>query len=124
MKILNIKANWWLVIDPRHQDDWSTSGIRRVLRVPKTANEGADKWHWDGNVESPTITPSINASWGPIFDEARVPDEDGTGEYGRNHYIILCGTIQFCGDSTHKWAGQTLPLPDFTEAEIKYFTGE
>ena len=124
VKILDIKTHWWFVIDPRHQDDWSTSGIRRVLRVPKVANDGADTWSWDGNELAPTITPSIDESWGPICEEARVLEEDGTGEYGRNHYIISAGTIQFCGDSTHKWAGQTLPLPDFTETEIRYFTGE
>jgi hypothetical protein len=28
------------------------------------------------------------------------------------HYIITAGRIQFCADSTHALAGQTIDLPD------------
>lgn len=53
-------------------------------------------WSFDGNLESPTFSPSINL-------------------VGRCHYFIRAGRIEFCGDSTHKLAGQTVPLPDIPE---------
>lgn len=64
-------------------------------------------WTFDGNVDAPTFSPSINITWGGIVDE------DGN-EWPREvcHYFIRGGQIEFCGDSTHALAGQTVPLPD------------
>jgi hypothetical protein len=53
-------------------------------------------WSWDGNAESPTFAPSINY-------------------VGACHYFIQQGNIQFCSDSQHALAGQTVPLPDFPD---------
>jgi Family of unknown function (DUF6527) len=52
------------------------------------------KWSFDGNVESPTFSPSINY-------------------VGMCHYFIRGGRIEFCSDSKHALAGQTVELPDF-----------
>lgn len=53
-------------------------------------------WKFDGNLEAPTFSPSINI-------------------VGQCHYIISGGNIQFISDSKHKLAGQTVPLPDIPE---------
>lgn len=50
-------------------------------------------WSWNNDPERPTVTPSINI-------------------VGRCHYFIREGMIEFCGDSQHEFAGQTLPLED------------
>jgi len=55
------------------------------------AHTGA-KWTFDGNVESPTFSPSINI-------------------VGVCHYFIRQGMIQYCSDSKHSLAGTTVPLP-------------
>lgn len=52
------------------------------------------KWSFDGNVESPTFSPSINI-------------------IGRCHYFIRAGLIEFCSDSKHALAGQTVALPNW-----------
>jgi hypothetical protein len=51
-------------------------------------------WKFNGNVDSPTFTPSINHP-------------------GYCHYFIRNGNIEYCSDSTHQFSGQTIPLPEF-----------
>ncbi len=60
------------------------------------------RWTFDGNVEAPTMSPSMNIGVGP-FPNGRVE---------RCHYFLRNGSIQFLGDCTHAMAGQTVPLPD------------
>ena len=58
------------------------------------------RWSWDGNVFSPTFSPSINC---------------GPGTPCCCHYFIKAGKIEFCGDSHHELRGQTVDLPDIPE---------
>lgn len=55
-------------------------------------------WQFDGNVERPTFSPSINI-------------------VGQCHYFIRDGRIEYCGDSKHQLAGQTVELCDIPESE-------
>lgn len=59
----------------------------------KKPNSSNAQWTWNGNAEKPTFHPSIN-------------------RVGLCHYFIRGGMIEFCADSTHKLAGQTIELPD------------
>lgn len=56
-------------------------------------------WSFNGDAEKPTFNPSIN-----ILNQC--------------HYFIRDGMIQFCADSKHKLAGQTVPLPDFHPDDV------
>ena len=62
----------------------------------ETDNHCNARWAFDGNVESPTFTPSINI-------------------VGHCHYFIRAGQIQFCADSSHELKGTTVELPDMPE---------
>ena len=78
-----------------------------------------DSWTFDGNLESPTFSPSVK-----ITGKHAVVDERGewTGEWVRDasgnavdyccHYVLTAGVIQFCGDCTHAMVGQAVPLPE------------
>lgn len=59
-------------------------------------------WTWDGNVESPTFSPSMLVRW-------------GDGEVC--HSFVEAGRWRFLDDSTHALAGEVgvpmLPLPDW-----------
>jgi hypothetical protein len=67
-----------------------------------------DSWKFDGNVESPTFSPSfkhgglrtvnVNGRWTGEY----VRDENGKPVDGTCHYIITDGKIQFCVDSWHR----------------------
>lgn len=63
-----------------------------LINIEKPNRLGA-VWKFDGNLESPTFSPSINL--------------------GYCHYFIRAGKIEFCGDCKHQLAGQTIVMPDF-----------
>ena len=53
-------------------------------------------WEYDGNDESPTVSPSLLVSYGV----------DGK----QCHSFVKSGQWQFLGDCTHALAGQTVPM--------------
>ncbi|OWV48227.1 hypothetical protein CDZ96_10445 [Mameliella alba] len=59
-------------------------------------------WSFNGDVDRPTISPSINAwrEWGPERKTQRC------------HSFVENGRIRFLPDSTHQLAGQTIDLPE------------
>jgi len=75
-----------------------------------------DGWTFDGNLEQPTFSPSFKHTRTrfPSYTEAGI----GIGEPLPFicHYILTAGQLQFCGDSSHKMAGQTVPLPELPGA--------
>lgn len=60
---------------------------------------GPVTWDWDGNVEAPTVSPSLLVQGG------------WKGQDTICHSFIVNGQWQFLGDCTHDLAGQTVPLP-------------
>ena len=61
---------------------------------------GGAAWTYDGNAESPSITPSIKA----------------TAHTGTCHIFVTAGHVQVCHDST--WhPGETLQMIDWPEGE-------
>jgi hypothetical protein len=64
-------------------------------------NRSGARWSFDGDMELPTIKPSIHVNKdGKVKGQARC------------HCIITRGRIQFLKDSTHDLRGQTVDLPD------------
>jgi hypothetical protein len=59
-----------------------------------------DEWSFNGNLESPTFSPSFKHQW-------------GTDEIC--HYVLTDGVLNYCGDCTHSMAGQKVPLPDIPQ---------
>jgi len=63
-------------------------------------------WHFNGNLERPTLSPSLALSY----------------DYGEDHREYVChsfvtdGRIQYLGDCTHPLAGQTVDLPEIPDA--------
>jgi hypothetical protein len=66
--------------------------------------EGPKAWGFNGDLERPTLTPSILLR----FDHA-------DREPFVCHSFVREGRIQFLPDSTHPLAGQTVELPDIEE---------
>jgi hypothetical protein len=61
-----------------------------------------NRWHFNDNVQEPTFSPSFRHDWGGD----RVC-----------HYFVAGGRLQFCADSTHALAGQTVDMPDIPTTE-------
>lgn len=72
-------------------------GCQQRHAIPiKVPNHLGAVWRFNGNVEAPTLTPSVNF-------------------VGSCHHFLTDGALQYCGDSTHELAGQTVALSDLPE---------
>lgn len=60
------------------------------------------RWHWNGDTEKPTLSPSIKQTCGPFPD----------GHTDVCHCFVREGVIEFCGDCTHKLLNTSMPLPE------------
>lgn len=82
--------------------------------------EGPRGWQWDGDVERPTLAPSVLRT-----GIARMTDEQhkqylATGALPprvptRCHLFLRAGRIEFLSDCSHALAGQTVDLPPWPE---------
>lgn len=66
-------------------------------------------WTWDGNLDAPTLTPSILTQWGMVDAAAR-----GVAPF-TCHSFLTAGVFHFLEDSTHRFAGQDVPMPDLED---------
>jgi len=91
----------WIVFPPFDRD-W--------LGIPRDG-----RWTFDGNLENPTFSPSINEAWGG--EGQTHEDMERTGPAHRRHVFVRNGQIEYLGDCTHH-ACETHTLRLLTEAEI------
>ena len=98
VKVLE-QAEHWRIKEPRA----SSRGDHLEEYFPRDG-----RWQFNGDLERPTFTPSLNVRCGPFPD----------GRIEVNHFIVTDGKIAYCCDCTHEFAGQTLELADFTETEV------
>lgn len=63
------------------------------------------KWSWNGNVNSPTFSPSVLVAyrWGEKQEEMVC------------HSFVTDGKIQYLNDCTHSFAGKTIEMVDHDE---------
>lgn len=84
-------------------------GIRNKAATLPGEHDGPG-WHWNGNAERPTFTPSVLV---------RYPGSDA-GQDGAPpavcHSFVVDGQMQFLTDCTHVLAGQTVPIPPWPTA--------
>lgn len=79
-----------------------------LIYVDKPRRNGA-QWSFDGNAEAPTFSPSLHIRTGRAVDPNYEPEPDDPPEVC--HSFIRNGQWEFCSDSTHDFAGMTVPLP-------------
>jgi hypothetical protein len=70
------------------------------LHVIRVSGAGHPCWTFNGNLDKPTVSPSIlvTSTWKGVPTVC--------------HSFINDGRIQFLGDCTHALAGQTVDLPE------------
>lgn len=75
------------------------------------------RWNWNGDVDKPTLSPSILQRAGP-YGELAPPEKVGKTDIC--HCFVRDGNIEFCGDCTHDKRG-TMPLPELeTVIDIRH----
>lgn len=67
-------------------------GCQELHNVP------AERWNWNGDVENPTLSPSVRHYY---------PASDGRPEKTTCHYHVQGGKINYCGDCDHAFNGKT-----------------
>lgn len=67
--------------------------MNHVIYTDPGAQPNGHFWRFSGDEQAPTFEPSINI-------------------VGQCHYFVRAGRIEYCGDSKHELAGQTVDLPD------------
>jgi hypothetical protein len=67
--------------------------------LPVNSTERSPSWDFDGNLESPTLSPSILTRYN---DQVC-------------HSFLRNGVFEFLSDCTHEFAGQNIPIPDLPE---------
>jgi hypothetical protein len=67
--------------------------------LPVNTNVKTPAWTWDGNLEAPTLDPSI-------LTHGRHETND------RCHSFLRAGVFEYLEDCTHTLAGQHVPMPD------------
>lgn len=71
---------------------------------PLTNPENGASWEFNGDVDRPTVSPSL-------LDVRQFTDPDRRGQVC--HSFITDGQIRFLSDCTHTLAGQTVEIPDW-----------
>lgn len=75
----------------------SMHGNSGLHMLPVNSSTKFPSWDWDGNLEAPTLSPSILT---------------GRDQPLKCHSFLKGGIFEFLGDSTHALAGQNVPIPD------------
>lgn len=99
---------------------WYCAGCKTRHSIPINRTDGHN-WEFNGNMDKPSVTPSVLNRWGkdadPAWEEPIQEPNEATIDpdftwSGRCHIFITNGLVQFLSDCTHKLAGQTLELPE------------
>ena len=77
-----------------------------VQTVKPFAN-GAGPWTWNGDVEKPTVSPSVHCQ------PYRNPTT-GSLLVKECHHYIIDGMIHYLHDCDHELAGRVMPMEDWT----------
>lgn len=85
-----------------------------VVAVGTPLGNGAS-WSFDGNFDAPTFSPSLLVRTGRAVVPTFVREEGDPPDIC--HSFIRAGRWEFCGDSTHALAGQSVPMKPWPEDE-------
>lgn len=93
------------------------SGKQTLPVILQGTRSGTGCWSWNGDMERPTLKPSILKLSGHYFTDQHKPGDpcwcsvgDAHFKCFRCHTWINDGRAQFLPDSSHELAGQTLEL--------------
>lgn len=82
------------------------SGGSGLHILPVNSSTKSPSWTWDGNLDAPTLSPSILTHTKPYVDGRPT---------GVCHSFLRAGVFEFLHDCTHSLAGQHVPLPDLPD---------
>lgn len=101
--------------------EFKCPGCRDTHSLPVQTSQTKDgrrraSWKFNGDVNKPTLMPSIHSKVGPIDDPAYRVGDTGWDEKGMKgcHFWLKEGRIEFLNDCTHDLKNQTVELPEIS----------
>jgi hypothetical protein len=92
------------------------TACRRLHYFP---NDG--RWSFNGDVDRPTFSPSMNEAIGPIDDpDAARKHGVKPGGKARCHFIVTDGEITYCSDCTHHHCAKRMPLEEIPDKHTSH----
>lgn len=79
-----------------------------LLPIGGDVPDGRARWEWDGNLDAPTLHPSILTRGAGV-----------NGEAGVCHSFLRGGVFEFLSDCTHQFAGQRVPMPPLEDWMVR-----
>lgn len=89
-------------------------GYRHDLQTVGRNASGA-QWHFNGDLDAPTFQPSYVERVGPWPEGCVRNGRDLSGTTEVCHFHLRSGTLYFCQDCTHSYAGKMLRLASGVE---------
>lgn len=77
-------------------------------------------WEWDGNLNAPTISPSLKVTgtqWKPEYGFHKPNHHVAPGGQIVCHSFVRNGIWEYLSDCTHTLAGQHVPIPEWSDAD-------
>jgi hypothetical protein len=114
----------YLNFGEHHRVSFRCPGCRDHHALPVDGDSSEHPvWLWNGDLEKPTLTPSILVRTGHYVPShtgescwctynAEHPEKKPVFACGVCHSFVTDGRIQFLDDCTHVLAGQTVDLPE------------
>lgn len=82
-------------------------GSSGLHMLPVNTTEHSPAWTFDGNLEAPTLSPSI-------LTHHETSDTDSRPTFVC-HSFLRAGVFEYLSDCTHALAGQHVPMPDLPD---------
>lgn len=79
----------------------ASAGMSGYHMLPVNSPNKSPSWDWDGNLEAPTLSPSILTH--------------ASGRQPQCHSFLKAGVFQFLSDCTHDLKDQFVPMPDMPD---------
>lgn len=87
----------------RRSAGWTDYEGLHMLPVNVTEDIGKPSWTFDGNLEAPTLSPSI-------LTKSKIGNKET-----RCHSYLRNGVFEFLSDCTHSLVNQHVPMPDLPD---------
>lgn len=84
----------------------------RIRALSSPGDHHGPGWEWNGDAQRPTFSPSVLVR----YDGADAGIDGAPPAVC--HSFVVDGQIQFLADCTHGLAGQTVPLPPWSDGEL------
>lgn len=95
-----------------HDENGPVMGYTFYCPGCKSHHAFYSSWYFNGDLEKPTVSPSILVHWVRTKNDESGKVIPNSGEAMTCHSFITNGNIRYLNDCTHELAGKSIELPE------------